>query len=451
MSVQDPNLIEQLRALLEPAGSKVDLHELVNELQPYDLSLIIQELDSGEQLRLLQEIPPETAAETLGHFEPIEQYRFLDHLDSDAMVEVLNHMSSDAVVQLFTAIHPRQMERLFNALQDPFKAQIRDQMAYPENTAGSIATVDYIAARRWWTAGQTLAHLRKVGSKVELYNYIYVLGPKGELAGVLSLRELILSPKAMPLEEIMTEKTISVLAQLDQEEAARLLARYDLVALPVVSSSGKMVGVITVDDILDIIEDEATEDIHLLGGSQPLGSPYLDAGFFSLFRKRIVWLLLLFVAGAITSNILQHYEVILSRVVVLAFFIPLLIGTGGNAGAQTSTMVIRAMAVGEVAVKDFLKVIWREMRLGLILGLAMAVIGYLRAVTMKSDMDVSMTVSITIIAVVTVGSSIGAVMPLIGKRLGLDPAVFSAPMVTTVVDSLGLIIYFQFARVLIGF
>ena len=450
MSIQNPNLVEQLRALLGPTGLQFDLHELVDELQPYDLSLIIQELDSEEQLRLLQKIPLETAAETLGHFEPIEQYRFLDHLDNDTMVAILNHMSSDAVVQLFTSIHPRQMDRLFNALQDPFKTQIRDQMAYPENTAASIATVDYIAARRWWTAAQTLAHLRKVGSKVELYNYIYVLGPKGELAGVLSLRELILSPQDTPVEEIMTEKTVSVLAELDQEEAARLLAQYDLVALPVVRSSGKMVGVITVDDILDIIEDEATEDIHLLGGSQPLDSPYLHAGFFSLFRKRIVWLLLLFVAGAITSNILGHYEGILSKVVALSFFIPLLIGTGGNAGAQTSTMVIRALAVGEVAVKDFLKVIWREMRLGFILGLAMAVIGFLRAVALKSDMEISLTVSITIIAVVPVSSTIGAVMPIIGKRLGLDPAVFSAPMITTVADALGLIIYFQIARVVLG-
>ncbi len=450
MPVQGTKLIEQLRTLIAPEGSRSDLHELIDELQPYDLSVILQELDRGEQLRLLQMIPPETAAETLGHFEPIEQYRYLDHLDHEAMVEILHHMSSDAVVQLFTAIHPRQMERLYNSLREPFKTQIRDQMAYPENTAGSMATADYIAARRWWTAAQALAHLRKVGARVELYNYIYVLGPRGELAGVLSLRELILSPPQMPLDEIMTEKIVSVPAELDQEEAARRLAQYDLVALPVVSSSGKMVGVITVDDVVDIMEDEATEDIHLLGGSQPLDTSYLHAGFFSIFRKRIVWLLLLFVAGAITSNILQHFEGVLSSVVALSFFIPLLIGTGGNAGAQTSTMVIRAMAVGDITVKDYLKVIWREMRLGLLLGSAMAVIGFLRAVALKSDLALSLTISASLVAVVTVSSSIGALMPIIGRRLGLDPAVFSAPMITTVADALGLIIYFQFARMILG-
>jgi len=448
MPADHRNLAEQLRILLAPESDQSDLHILIDKLQTYDLSVILQELNQTEQIRLLCEIPPETAAETLGHFEPIEQYRFLDHLADSTKADILNQMPSDTLVQLFTAIHPRQTERLFAVLQDPFKTQIRKQMSYPENSAGSAAAIDYFAARRWWTAGQTLAQLRKVGAKVQLYNYIYVLGSKGELVGVLSLRELILSPPSMPVEEIMTEKTITVQAELDQEEAARILTQYDLVALPVVSSSSIMVGVVTVDDILDIIEDEATEDIHRLGGSQPLDIPYLHAGFFSLFRKRIVWLLLLFITGAITSTILRHYEEMLLQVVALAFFVPLLIQTGGNTGAQTSTMVIRAMAVGEITVKDYLKVIWREMRLGMLLGLAMAAIGFMQAVFLNSDLNLSLTISSSIVAVVAVSSSIGALMPIIGKHLRLDPTVLSAPVITTVVDILGLLIYFQFARLI---
>ena len=208
-----------------------------------------------------------------------------------------------------------------------------------------------------------------------------------------------------------------------------------------------MVGVITVDDVLDIIEEEATEDIQLLGGSQPLDTPYLQSGIFGLFRKRIVWLMLLFLAGTITSTILRFYEDTLTQAVALAFFIPLLIGTGGNAGAQTSTTVIRAVAVGDVNVKDFLIVIWREIRLGLILGLAMAAIGLGWSLAQNNDLLVGLIVSTTIVAVVTFSSTIGAVMPIIGKKLGLDPAVFSAPMITTLVDALGLIIYFQIARI----
>ena len=451
MSILDTNLLAQIHALLDTAEpDPAALNTLLDELQPFDISILLKELEYDRQPQLFKMLPPETAAESLEHFEPVEQYRFLDYLEEEAAAEILNRMSSDVVVQLFTAIHPHQMKQLFLRLQEPFREQISNQMSYPENTAGSLANVDYIAARRWWTVEQVLAHLRKVGTRVELYNYIYILGPKGELAGVLSLRELILAAPDTPIEEIMTEKVISVPAELDQEQAARLVAQYDLMAIPVVSSSGKMVGVITVDDILDIIEEEATEDIHLLGGSQPLDSPYLQSGIFGAFRKRIVWLLLLFFAGTITSSILKHYEDTLTHLVALAFFIPLLIDTGGNAGAQTSTMVIRAVAVGDITVKDFCKVIWREMRLGLVLGLAMAVIGLLWALAQKNPLTLGVTVSATIIAVVTVSSTFGALMPIIGKRLGLDPAVFSAPLITTVVDAVGLIIYFQIARIILG-
>lgn len=450
MSATELKLLEQLYSLLEPGASRGELLELVDELQPYDLYMILQQLPRDRQLLLLELIPPEKSAEILEHFEPVDQYGFLDNLKEEAMINILNQMSSDEVVQLFAALHPKQVEMLFPHLENSFQEQIRKLMSYPEDTAGSMASIEYVASRLWWTADEVLAHLRKVGDKAEIYNYIYVLGSRGELVGIISLRELILSHPATPVEEIMNTKLITVEADQDQEEAARMLAHYDLVAIPVVSSTGKMVGVITVDDILDILEEEATEDIQLLGGSQPLVTPYLQSKIFGVFSKRIVWLLMLFVAGAITGNILQHYEGILDKVIALTFFIPLLIDTGGNAGAQTCTTVIRAMVVGEVTMKNFLQVIWREMRLGLILGLAMAAVGFSWAMMLQSnDVQIALTVSLTIITVVTVSSTIGAIMPVIGKRLGLDPAVFSAPMITTVVDAVGLIIYFQFARIIL--
>lgn len=450
MTSLDLKLLEQLRALLEPGGSNNTLFDLVDERQPYDLFILLQELDQDRQLLFLKSIPPEIAAEIVEHFEPLEQYHFLIHLSNDTMVGILNQLSSDNMVQLFAALHPKQTEKLLANLEPAFQAQIRGLMSYPENTAGSLASVEYISVRRWWTAEQTLDHLRKVGEKAEIYNYLYVLDSLGELVGVLSLRDLILSDPETSVEEIMGTILITAPAEMDQEAAAQMLARYDLVAMPVVSKSGKMVGIITVDDVLDIIEEEATEDIHLLGGSQPLDSPYLQSGIFYLFRKRIIWLALLFVAGAITSNILQHYENQLNQIVALTFFIPLLIDTGGNAGAQTCTTVIRAMVLGDVGFKDFIRVIFREMRLGLTLGLAMAAFGFLWALVLKNPVNLGLVISATIITVVTVSSTIGAAMPIIGKRLGLDPAVFSAPMITTVVDTLGLLIYFQFARIFLS-
>ncbi len=446
----DLKLLGQLRALLEPGGSNSALIELIDELQPYDLFVLLQELEQSRQLLLLQSIPSEIAAEILEHFEPLEQYRFLTQLSHDAMVRILNQLSSDNVVYLFSALHPLQTDKLIANLEPAFQAQIRGLMSYPENSAGSLASVEYIAARRWWTAEQTLDHLQKVGEKAEIYSYIYVLDSLGELVGVLSLRDLILADPTALVEEIMGTILITAPAEMDQEEAAQMLANYDLVAMPVVTKSGKMVGIITIDDVLDIIEEEATEDIHLLGGSQPLDTPYLQSGIFSVFRKRIIWLSLLFVAGAITSNILQHYENQLAQVIALTFFIPLLIDTGGNAGAQTSTTVIRAMVLGDVGFKDFIRVVWREMRLGLALGLAMAAVGFLWAIVLKNPINLGLVISATIITVVAVSSTIGAAMPIVGKRLGLDPAVFSAPMVTTIVDTLGLLIYFQFARIFLN-
>ncbi len=450
MSIPDISFLEQVRNELGPQGSPEALNELIGELPPYDLSILLNNLTDPEQLLLLAALPPETTAETLEHFEPVEQYRFLDHLDPEITASILNLMPSDAIVELFTALHPRQTEQLFALLREPFQSQIHDQMSYPENSAGSLASVDYIAARRWWTAEQTLAHMRKVKATAELYNYIYVLDHRGELVGVLSLRQLILADPATRLEEIMVKKLITVPAKLDQEQAAQLLARYDLIALPVISDSGKMVGILTVDDIIDVLEEEATEDIHLLGGSGPVDTPYLKTRFVIFFRKRIVWLLLLFVAEAFTGNILRYYESLLTQVVALSFFIPLLIDTAGNAGTQTSTLVIRAMSVGEIRSSDFLKVIWREMRLGLTLALPMAGVTFLWAMMLGSPVNLSLTVSATIIVIITLSSTLGAIMPIVGKKLGFDPAVFSSPMITTLTDAVGLLIYFRFARLLMG-
>lgn len=443
------SLADNLRPLLVE-GDTARITGLLKDLQPYDLSLLIKELNYEEQRQLLGSLPADMAAETLEYLEPYQQYSLLDHLPPAAKTEILNQLSSDVIIQLFTAIHPRQAEQLMAALQDPYREQILELMLYPENTAGSLANVDYIAAREWWTVEQTVSHIRKIGNKAEIIAYIYVLGPLGQLVGVLSLRELIMAPPGSSLQEIMTTNIISVPAEEDQEHAARLLARYDLVALPVANVGDQMVGIITVDDVLDVIEDEATEDIQLLGGSQPLDSPYLHASFFSLFRKRIVWLLLLFVVETLTGSILKHYEQVLSQVVALTFFIPLLIDTGGNAGSQASTLVIRAMAVGEVTAGDFIKVVWREMRLGLVLGLTMAAASLLFVRLLHGSIYIAFTVSVTLIAVVTISSFIGAILPIIGKRLGVDPAVFSAPMITTVVDASGLLIYFLLARWIMG-
>lgn len=446
MTVINEKPVDIIRGMLHSEELRERLSAMLEEFQPYDLARILPEFEQSEQLHLMSLLPARVVADTLEYMEPVQQYWFLLHLGEPFAREVFNDMSSDIIVDLFAAIHPRQADRLFKWLPDEYQAKVQSLMSYPENTAGGLATVDYVAARQNWTADQALAHVRKIGNEAEIVSYVFVLNEAGRLVGIVSLRELILASAQTKLVEFMNRNVISVNAETDQEEVARVFGQYDLVALPVVDRSGRMVGIITVDDVLDVVEEEATEDIHLLGGSQPLDEPYIQAGFFSMFRKRIGWLLVLFVAQAFTSNILRHYESVLSQVIALALFIPLLIGTGGNAGAQASTLVVRALAVGEVTVRDFAKVVWRESRLGISLGLAMAAVTFLRAVTMGGSIDLGITVAVTVVAIVTVSSIVGAGIPIVGRRLGIDPAVLSAPVITTIIDSAGLFIYFEFAR-----
>jgi magnesium transporter len=443
------DLLDKMERLFAAADQDA-LLAVLDELQPYDIASILPEMSEPRQLSLLGLLPPGAAAEALEHLDYDRQYHLLDHLEERHAGPILREMSSDGVVDLLKAIHPRQARELLRLLPPDDRTQVQQMMQYPENSAGGRMAADYLAVRQDRTADQVIAHFRKVGRQVELANYVYVVDREGRLVGVTSMRDVLLAAPATLVGEIMYTKIVSVPARADQEAAARLLSQYDFVALPVVDSAGRMVGVITVDDVLDVIEEEATEDIHRLGGSQPLDQPYLQASMREMFTKRIGWLLVLFIAQSITSNILRHHEAVLEQVVALTFFIPLLIGTGGNTGSQASTLVIRAMSLGEVTLKDFAAVIWKEARLGLALGLTMAAAAYLRAKLLGGDMLLGTTVAVTVAVLVLVSAMVGAALPLVGRRLGFDPAVFSSPLVTTVVDATGLIIYMQTARMILA-
>jgi magnesium transporter len=442
---------ERIRNLLT-ASNDAELRVALEELQPFDLAELLREREEreDEQIRLLTAAAPDLAAQALEHLDYQDQYRLLDHLDERVSQTILMAMSGDALSDLLGAVHPRRARELLRRLPDEQRAEVQHLMEYPEHTAGGRMTPDYFEAQQHWTAEQVLAHFRKVGREVELANYIYVVDSAGRLVGVASMRDVLLSDPQAPVSEVMYTQVVSVRADADQEEAARLLQQYDFVALPVVDAAGRIVGVVTVDDIVDVIEEEATEDIQILGGVQPLDEPYLDASLGRLFRKRIGWLLLLFLAASFTTSILRHYAALLDEIVALAFFIPLLIDTGGNSGAQASTLVIRAMALGEVTLADSLRVVWKEVRMGVALGATMAIVTFALARAIGTSPALGLTVAATVVLIVVVGSVLGAAFPLLGRRLGLDPAVFSGPLITTVVDATGLLIYFQVARLIMG-
>jgi magnesium transporter len=311
-------------------------------------------------------------------------------------------------------------------------------------------TSEFLALRRRMTARDALEALRLWNPETELPYYLYVIDAERRLVGVVGLRQIIQADPNTLLVDIMDPEVISVAVGTDQEQVAELMTKYDLLALPVVDAQNRLLGIITIDDVVDVLEDEATEDIQRLGGAQPLDQPYLASRIGTVAQKRIGWLLLLFLTESLTGTVLRHFEDELQSVVALSFFIPLLIGTGGNAGSQTTSTIIRALAVGDIDLKDALKALWHELRVGLALGIGMSIVAYLRALTWGSGPGLALTVAISILMIVIWANSLGAVLPTLAARLKIDPTVVSGPVMSTLVDATGLFIYFTIARLLLG-
>jgi magnesium transporter len=329
-------------------------------------------------------------------------------------------------------------------------AEIRELSLYPRDSAGGIMTPAFVAVPRDATANEAIGAIRRLVDQAETVNYVYVVDDERRLLGVLSLYRLILSRASTPVSDLMAPTTVRVRATADQEVAARLLTDRNLLAIPVVDDSDRLLGIITEDDVADVLEAEATEDIERLGGSQPLNVPYRSSSVLLLVRKRVLWLLLLFAAEAYTGSVLRDFQSELTQVVSLAFFIPLLIGTGGNMGSQTVTLIVRAMALGELSIRDIGWIALKEMRVGLILGLVMAIVAFARAWLLGVGADIGIVVSLTILAISLWSATVAALLPLVLRQLRVDPAVVSAPLITTLVDGTGLIIYFEIARLVLG-
>jgi magnesium transporter len=329
-------------------------------------------------------------------------------------------------------------------------AEIRQLSGYDPDTAGGIMTPEYVAVSKDATSAQAIGAIRRLVDEAETVNYVYVVDEERHLLGVLSLYRLMLSSEGTPVVELMAPSTVRVKASADQETAARLLTDRNLLAIPVVDDDDHLVGIITEDDVADVIEAEATEDIERLGGSQPLNLPYRLASVPLLVRKRVGWLMILFIAQGYTGTVLRNFEGELAAVVALSFFIPLLIGTGGNVGSQTVTLVVRAMALGEVAMRDMGWLVFKELRVGLVMGLVMGVAAIGQSWFLGVSPDIATAVSIAVIAICAWAATVAAALPLILRRLGVDPAVVSAPLISTLVDGTGLIIYFEIARLVLG-
>ncbi len=345
---------------------------------------------------------------------------------------------------------PGQMtQTLLNLLPPEELAEARLLLGHPEASVGRLMTPDYVAVRPEWTVAQALDHIRKVARRSETIQVIYVVGPNWELLDAMDLRHLILADPDVPIEQILDRSFVSLPATADQEEAVNLMTRYDLFALPITDSTGTMLGIVTVDDILDVAEEEATEDFHKGAAISPLTDSYRASSPAVLYRKRVWWLLSLVFINLASSGVIAAFEDTLQATIALAFFIPLLIDSGGNAGSQAATLMVRALATGELQLRNWLMVLWRELRVGLSLGVSMAlaagILGFYRG-----DFDLAIVVGLSMVTVVLVANLVGALMPLVLARIRIDPAVASGPLITTVADTTGLLIYFSIAVLILG-
>ncbi|HEX3246790.1 MAG TPA: magnesium transporter [Chloroflexota bacterium] len=415
-----------------------ELAQKLTDLRPLDLS------------ELFQRIGDDGLAELVAELDPFDAARLLRKLSQSQAADVLEEMAPDDAADVVDELDPIAAEAILVAM-DPDEAQeLRELLTFESGSAGGIMTPEFLAVRPDVTAERALVGLRQLAGTTEQIYYTYVVEPDARrLLGVLSLRNLVLSSPTALVRDLMVTDVVKVHVDADQEDAARLLDQHHLIALPVVDSADRLVGIITADDAAAVLLEEAGEDLERMGGSQPLEEPYLRASVAHLFRKRIGWLLVLFVAEAYTGSVLRFYEDTLSEQIALAFFIPLLIGTGGNTGSQTVSTLIRAMAVGEVGFQDILKVLRREAAVGALLGLVMGAATYVRAWTLGVGIDVGPVVAMTATSVVIWAALVAAVLPLILRKLRVDPAVVSAPLITTLVDGTGLIIYFTVARLLL--
>ncbi|MBE9114967.1 magnesium transporter [Lusitaniella coriacea LEGE 07157] len=440
----------QLQMLLTQ-GNLQGAKALLVPVQPVDIAEAIEGLEESQQVIAFRLLSKAEAIEVYEHLDSAIQQALIQKFKHQEVLDIVDQMSPDDRAKLLDELPAKVVRRLLSQLSPKERQATALLLGYEEDTAGRIMTPEYISLKDYLTVTQTLDRIRSLANASELIYYLYVTNASRQLMGIVSLRDLVVSAPDKTLGEIMTRDVVCVHTNTDQEEVARLIQRYDLLALPVVDLEQRLVGVVTVDDVLDILEQEATEDIYALGGVQSDGDNYFQTNLLTVARKRVVWLLILLGTNTITSEIIRSQSELLTKVVALAAFIPLLTGTGGNVGAQSSTVVIRGLNTDEIRDLGPLQVIWREGLAGLLLGTFLGAIATVYFyLSLQNAFAVAFSVGISLVAISTLASVAGSSLPFLFRSFGLDPALMSAPFITTAVDVAGVLIYFKIARLMLG-
>ena len=437
--------MEEIVELLEQ-NKLAELKEILINENPIDIADVFEDFPKEKYLIIFKLLPKDFSSEVFSYLSPEKQQEVIENITDDEIKFIVEDMYLDDTVDFIEEMPANIVDKILKNTSSDKRKLINQMLKYPENSAGSVMTVEYISFKDNYTVKQAIEYYRKVAIDKEETDICFVTDTKKKLVGIISLKTLILSKDDSYIQDEMDTNFISVLTQDDQEEIAALFRKYDLTTMPVVDHEDRLVGVITVDDIVDVIDQENTEDIQKMAAMNPSDEEYLKESVVSLAKHRILWLLVLMISATFTGLVIKKYEDILQSAVYLATFIPMLMDTGGNAGSQSATLVIRGIALEEIEFSDIFKVIWKELRVSILVGFILSAVNFIRIYYFtRSGLETSLVVAISMFLTVIMAKVIGGVLPLVAKSLKIDPAIMASPLITTIVDTAALIIFFKLA------
>ncbi|RBP46865.1 magnesium transporter [Garciella nitratireducens] len=427
------------------------LHQKLQTMKPADIAEILHNLSDKNFLLVFRLLPKDFAIEVFSSMDSNEQAKLSKLINIDELRELVKELNFDDKIDFLEEIPAQLVKRILQNCQEQERTLINQFLNYPEYSAGSLMTIEFVDLKKEMTVKEAIDHIRKTGFKKETIYTCYVIDAFRKLEGIISLKDIILADKNKKIKDLMEKDFISITTTEDQEEIAEIFKKYDLLAVPVVDLENRLVGIITVDDIIDVIEEENTEDFHKMAALQPTEKEYINSEVFSLVKQRLPWLAILMISATFTGSIIEKFESVLSKVTALTVFMPMLMGTGGNAGFQSSTLVIRSIALGEVECEDILKILWKEFRVSLLVGVSLAIVNFARIFFIENySILIALAVSITLFITIILAEMIGGALPIFAKLLRLDPAVMASPVLTTILDALILVTYFSISKIILN-
>ena len=442
--------IEEIIDNLIKEKKYTELKEKLKEMKSADISAIIDDMNKEDAVIIFRLLSKEKAGMTFSYMESDNREKLIQSFTDSELKNILDELFMDDTVDLIEEMPSNVVTRILKNVDKNDRKVINELLKYPEDSAGSIMTTEFIDLKEKMTIEDALERIRKIGTDSETIYTCYVLDQKRKLKGIINIKELLLAKENTLVSDIMETNIVAVNTLEDKEDVAKKFDKYDLYALPVVDNENRLVGIVTVDDAMNVLQDEVEEDFEKMAAMQPNEDGYFETSVFKHAKNRILWLLILMLSSAITGGIITNYENAFAAVPLLVAFIPMIMGTGGNCGSQSSTLIIRGLATDELELKDVFKILWKEVRVAVVVGVILTLVNGLRIFVQYKSLQLAATVGLSITVTVIMSKTIGCLLPLIAKKLKLDPAIMAAPLITTIVDILSILLYFQIATMIMG-